>query len=442
MSPDESPKKNQQRKKPKPTLPGEDEKLSLSVSSREPISSPNEGGSTITSHKRRYNFGSTLILLLVVAFSLWGSYRTYQMSGAATPTTAPTFLPALTSEPTLAPTEEIPIAVPTYTPIQLTETPAAPAMPAVGGSDMIALIANREIWLMNVDGSNLRQVTIDGGEKTDLQWLPGGRQLLYGEGNCIYTIDLEDSNFIPERIGCYAGENFDGFRVSPDGDYVAISIERRLIVLPFDLEFLSTAKTAFELQSWDNTCIDYADVAVKSAQWSADSRKLAIKYQGFVNQIFGDIIQIIAVDLRRCSAVAPLLIDEFPRKDYVPEGYERNPVISSFSWDGNQYILFNTFIRNGGYGELYLYNLSISDGTLLNPVNGSCCYRSATFSPDGTYILFMYQDVAGSDNEAKQYYVPLDRNNVVPSIIPFRLPLSFFSNPRENILFAPRPLNP
>jgi Tol biopolymer transport system component len=85
---------------------------------------------------------------------------------------------------------------------------------------------------------------------------------------------------------------------------------------------------------------------------------------------------------------------------------------------------------------LYLYDKSTADETRFNPVNGSCCYRSATFSPDGTYILFAYQNIGlGSGSKTQLYYVPLEGGE---TIAPFRLPLGFFTDARENILFALR----
>ena len=53
---------------------------------------------------------------------------------------------------------------------------------------------------------------------------------------------------------------------------MAVSIERRLLVLPFDLKMLSTVSSTFELQSSETLCLDYVDVAVKGARWSADGR--------------------------------------------------------------------------------------------------------------------------------------------------------------------------
>jgi dipeptidyl aminopeptidase/acylaminoacyl peptidase len=283
------------------------------------------------------------------------------------------------------------------------------------------------------DGDSITQLTNTSVPKFDLQWLPGGKELLYGEGKCIYTVNTEDARPVPEKLGCFTGDPFEGFRVSPDGENVAVSIERRLIVLPFDREFLSTAKSAFELQEWEKSCINYADIAVKGAQWSADGKSLAIKYQSLVNNRIGDIIRIVNVDLARCKEVDPLFIDEFPGKHFSPEGYLQTPALPYYYWDGENRFLLNTYIRNSGYGELYLFDISTGEATHLNPV-GDCCYRNATLSPDGTHILFLFQDqTQGSQGETVLYYAPLNGNG---TLNPFKLPLGLYSNIRDETLFA------
>jgi dipeptidyl aminopeptidase/acylaminoacyl peptidase len=296
---------------------------------------------------------------------------------------------------------------------------------------------------MDVDGSNVRQLTNTNIPKFDLQWLPEGNALLYGEGKCIYKLDTDATENKLEKIVCFDESSLDGFHVSPDGRQIAISIENRLIVLPYNIQALSKVKSSFELQKLDNVCIDYADVAVKSAQWSAGGQSLAVLYQTAVGSRLGNVIRIMDVDMERCGEVDPLIMDEFPARRFTPEGYETYPILPSFDWDGGQRFLFNTFKRNEGYGELYLYDMTTTVEKKINPVDGVCCYRDATFSPDGTYILFVFQDIRrGSDSETQLYYIPVDQIDTEVVFSPVRLPLRFFSNIRENILLALRPSVP
>jgi serine/threonine protein kinase len=382
----------------------------------------------------RFGMIGGFIAFALIAFAAWG-YP--QLPAPVTPTPETVTVTSVPSTPTNMPT-----ATATQAPTEVM-TPTIPASSGIGGANKIALTANNEIYLMDMDGSHIRQLTNTDLPKFDLQWLPDGNELLYGERNCVYRINVEMAQTQPEELACFNDPKFDGFRVSPDGQQVAISIERRLLLLSFDLKTLSAAPTAFELQNLDNLCLDYAEVAVKGAQWSADGLRLAIRYQSVVGQHIGDTIRVIEVDMERCQEADPLIIDEFPARRFVPEGYERFPVLPSYHWDGNQRFLFNSLKRNVGYGELYLYDMSSTVGRKINPVDGVCCYGAATFSPDGTHILLVFQDVrSGADSETQLYYIPLDQIDTTAKSVPIRLPLHFFPNLRENIQLALRPSLP
>ncbi|PWB69498.1 MAG: hypothetical protein C3F07_19875 [Anaerolineales bacterium] len=372
-----------------------------------------------------------LVVIVILAAVFWGQSGFASTGTASTPSPEPVTV-------TVAPATSTPLPpTATGTSTATSEPSPVPVAPGIGGAVRIALTANRDIYLMDMDGRNIRQLTNTNIPKFDLQWLPGDRELLYGEGKCVYRVDAETTNPTPEKIACFNGEFFEGFRISPDGKWVAISIERRLIVLPYDTQALAKASSAFELQNLENVCLDYTDVAVRGAQWSADGQKLAIVYQTIVGQRLGQVIRVLDVDLVRCSKFDPLILDEFPGKRFVPEGYETYPLIPSYAWDGDGRFLFNSFKRNGGYGELYLYDMPTASGRKINPVEGACCYRGATFSPDGTYILFAFQDIRkGADSETQLYYIPIDQIDAQAVFAPIRVPVRFFPDVRENILFA------
>jgi hypothetical protein len=389
------------------------------------------------SPSRSWMFGG-VVLLALAALVTWGYPRLFL---PATPTSQPaTAIPA-PSTATSQPTEE---PVPTATPL-LTEEPAPtiPPWPVIGGADRIALTADNDIFVMEVDGSHLRQVTNTNVPKFDLQWVPGENELMYAEGSCVYKIDVETARAVPEQLACFKEPRFNGFRLSPDGKRVAISIERRLLILPFDIQAISNASSAFELQALDNVCLDYTDVAVKDAQWAEDGGGLAILYQSVVGQRLGDTLRVLDVDLVRCQEVDPLIRDEFPAKRFLPEGYERYPILPTYDWDGDQRFVFNTFKRNVAYGELYLYDMSTETFSKINPIDGVCCYGAAVFSPDGTHILAVFQDVRrGPESEMQLYYIPIEQIGTGAAFSPIELPLHFFPNLRESIQLALRPAVP
>ena len=376
-----------------------------------------------------------ILALALIGFVLLGYSQFSGGSNAVTPTPQ-TATPTLASAtPTTSPTET---TLPTETVIPTVTLPAVPV--GIGGADKIAFTANNDIYLIDSDGKNIQQLTNTNLPKFDLQWLVSGDEILYGEDQCVYKIDVSADQPKSEIITCFTTDKLEGFRVSPDGTHVAISVGNRLIVLSYDPAWLSTISSAFELQTSEDVCLDYSDVSVKRALWSADGRSLAVLYQSVIGQRIGDTIRIMDINLVRCKEVDPLITDEIPGRQFTPEGYERFPLLPSYQWDGDHRILFNTLIRNTVYGQLYLYDISTGSESKLNPINNICCYQSAVFSPDGAYLVLVFQDERrGADSETQLYYIPIDQIGTGTTFTPFRLPLYLFPDAREDIEVALRP---
>jgi len=391
-------------------------------------------GKPLSRLPRQWVWGGAFVLLAVIGLGVWRFSRE-----AASPTPAPVTATSVSSE--ILPSPTLPAATPTEAPTPTalpTEAPSPTAPPqlGLGGADQIALMANKDIWLMDIDGKNLRQLTNSDQPKFDLQWLPSGAELLYGEGRCAKLVNAETGEITD--LTCLQGENFTGFKVSPDGNQVAVTIERRVVVVPFDREKLSTAKNAFDLQNLENSCLDYKEVAAKGAQWSADGKKLAVLYQDIRGQTFADTVRVI--DISRCKTADPLILDEFPNKRFTPRGYETYPVIPAYDWHGQDLFVFNTFQRNAGYGDLYQYNIETGEARLLNPIDNSCCYRDARLSPDGTHLLMVFQDVRqGAESETLLYYLPLAQIGSGDTFLPIKLPPLLFPDARESLMPALRP---
>ena len=87
--------------------------------------------------------------------------------------------------------------------------------------------------------------------------------------------------------------------------------------------------------------------------------------------------------------------------------------------------------------------MSTATATKINPVDGVCCYGSAVFSPDGTHILFVFQDVRrGADSVTQLYYIPMDQLDTGETFTPIKLPIQFFPDQSEDIELALRPSTP
>jgi hypothetical protein len=339
---------------------------------------------------------------------------------AASPTTEPTM--TLTPAPTITPTVTATAGL---------ETPIVAPIP--GGGDKVAFVSGNDIYLMNIDGSDLIQIRTENSAKSGLHWIADGR-LVYLSRNCAYIVDVQIEQ--PEEIVCFnARESLEGFRVSPNGKLVAISIQRTLNILPFDLELLNEVDTRFSLLALKETCF-YNQYAFRDVLWSKDGTQLAAHVVD-TELVSSDQIFLLSINIPNCSTVGPVRIDRIPGShiDFESESTKR---ISSFDWDGDHLFLLNDLIRNDGFGNLYLYDSKTREGVKINPIDGICCYRDARWSPDGSYIFFAFQ--RSDSAEIQFYYVPFgdweDSNGWTPIPIPDLL----FTTPREKPQPALRPV--
>ncbi len=367
-----------------------------------------------------------VLLLAIVAFLIFGLGGNKNLPVATEPTEA-------------AAESSAPVEATTISTEELTATPE-PEL-GVGGADKIAFISKNNIYVMDVDGSNLVLLTTDGKPKNDLRWAQDGNSLLYldVESRCIRRFALDASN--PENINCFVESPYPvAFDLSPDGTQIAIVFGRELFILPLDAFRSSSRIESRTNLTALNGCLTLSTMRIENVRWAAgDGTRLILQVKEVVGSVQNDLIRI--MDVSNCAA--PFVVDEFPGKRFLPIGYNDNPSISSFSWDGKDLFLISTFKRNGGFGELYSYDTGTNIEQQMNPINGTCCYRDASFSPDGTYILFVFQDQEkGPEAEIELYYLPVDQLNDPESFVSLSVPLGFFPNQRDKPQPVLRPAQP
>ena len=324
--------------------------------------------------------------------------------------------------------------------------PAPLGPPVLGGADKIAFVANNNVWMMNVDGNDLEQLTTDGTVKSNLQWLPDGNTLSYIAGKCVWSIDVP--NGVVDLVSCYnSAEYLEGFSVSPDSQYVALSMNREMYILPFDLAVLKEATTRAKLFELSGCYFD--NLSVKDALWSEDGKALALKFLGVGGNTRVDMVRV--VDVSDCLSAQQVLfeitpvpfprIDEFPGARFTMSGYSgASPYIVSYDWDGNELFVMNTNKRNGGFGYLYRYNMVSHKAEEIIPVDNNCCYRDARLSPDGSYMAFAFQDIRlGAEAKIELYYVLYGTLGSGATYEPLPLPKDFFLDTRDAPQFALRP---
>ncbi|RIK31237.1 MAG: hypothetical protein DCC56_03365 [Anaerolineae bacterium] len=370
-------------------------------------------------------------ILGVAAAGLFLSNRnSLPVASEATDTAAPASTATVTSAPTLESTTTSAPATETPTLIPPTET-LAPQIPLIGGADKVAFLRNNDIWIMNVDGSDLRSVTNDARAKSNVEWLPDGNTILYVTGKTVKTVNITDQR--EEILTSFASaEYFDAFRVSPDGQQVAVSVNRELHIVPFDIGAFTANTTKADLLAM-NGCLFYNNIGVKNVWWSKDGEKLAIEFSAPSGANVADTIRIL--DIHLCQASEPIRQDEFPAARF-----EFPLEIVTWNWDGDTLFALNSNIRNDGFGNLVLYNTFTHKAETVAPVEGKCCYRDAAFSPDGTYLIFAFQDInLGTASPIVLYYIPTGSLTTEGALEPVPLPDGFFTRRNDAPLPVFRP---
>lgn len=398
-----------------------------------------ERPTVVPTPKKAFSPLLAVVPILLVALIAGGFLIFNRLNNAVTPNTpasTSTSAPAFTetSAPTLAATTEAlvaPVETATETLPPITDTAAAPLVPTLGGADKIAFIANKEIYLMNVDGSELTQLTTDGGIKSDLQWLPDGRNLVFISGFTVkyYNIDTDTISVLMDFPGA---SSLNAFRVSHDGTQVMITVNNEIFIVPFSFDGLKDVNRKSDLLALE-FCIDprggtEAAARIREVRWSSDDKRVAWLYR-----LATDIISI--YDISHCDPTRLQDQFSFPSSLWSPPNF-RDGTILDFDWNGDDLFIFNTIKRFDTWGDLHIFNQDGRPVPLLNPVNKKCCYRDARWSPDSRYILFAFQEeIPGQTAPTSLYYVSYSDVISQATLQPIQLPEGFFKDPRE----APQP---
>ena len=351
----------------------------------------------------------------------------------------------------LIPTTSVPLSAATATPVSVATVSEAtataadtplPLAPIIGGADQIAFLNADDIWISNLDGSQLVQLTFDHAKKTNLSWSPDGQAVIYILGKCVQAVDIQSTRV--ENLACFEAADFlEAFEISPDGQRVAISLNRELYIVPYDRQKLSQARFRNDLQAMAG-CPALApythndkNIAVKSARWSRDEQRLAITRLGVDAGRQVDLIHLL--DIANCTPPFARL-DEFPATRFKMKEYAVSPFIQNFTWDGDFLFALTSYKRNDGFGDLWIYSTDLHRGFQANPIEGACCYRDPQFSPDGSHLLFVFQDMRLTpQNVIRLYYIPYGTIGTGLVYAPLSLPEDFFADPRAKLLPVLRP---
>ncbi len=408
------------------------------------------GGDEALPRRRRWLWAALLALLAAVGgvavYAFWGGALRLAPLPSPTPvppTATPLVLavsPTATVSPSPVPSPTATLA-PSATP-QPTATPVPSPTPVpvfagkpVGGADLMALVVQNDLWLMYPDGSHLKQVTNDGGEKRNLQWVSHD-ELLYLSGKCVFTYSVSQNEARP--LICFTGiETLDAFRVSPDGQQVALVLDNELYITPNDLDQLKDYRDPVKLRSMPSLCAHFDGDVVHEVLWSKDGSLLSARVTVPIDGRVGDQIEVLRPS---CSRHEVYRQHVFPGHRFPLTTYAKIPRIASFDWDGDKQFVFTLYWRNGGFGDMYFYSRSTYNGEQIQPVQTShCCYASPRWSPDGSYLFFAFQDINDPQGQILLYYIPSGTIGAGVPYKPLDLPSGWLTDPRQPPDVALRP---
>jgi serine/threonine protein kinase len=362
-------------------------------------------------------------------FTLEAAIIAFIPTGTSTLTNTPTPSPTVTPKPSDTPRP----------PLTSTSGPTnTPLPPVLGGADKIAFLNENEIWMANLDGTDLEKLTDDKIPKQYLQWTPDGSALTYFALGCYWIVELGSEQTV--KAGC-----FEDFEISPDMSQVVIGSTITLanknrdwvnFIMPYDLTNLAKI-TKIPQQKTSAGCSFYGG---RLTRFSSDGKQMAGIFGAEENGRQVDQIIVYSYNLETCGSSVKR-IDGFPEKRFTMNGYsslDADPTLYDFGWDGEYLFALHGNIQDK-MGDLVIYNMNIARPDTLNPIGGKCCYEDIQFSPDGNYLLFVFKDINQEMPDRKIYYIPYYLIEPGASFEPVDLPFYFFRDNTPNIEPALRP---
>jgi Tol biopolymer transport system component len=323
------------------------------------------------------------------------------------------------SQPEPSPTGDLPVIVPdktTETPsltpeiLPATETPSPSPEPSltptpsftlsptpipIGGGGRIAFVSDREervfqIWTMNPDGSDQRQLTVDPGDKFQPRWSPDGSRLLYvtdggyddwgnyfGRDIKVINADGTEIKWVVHSPGDDTDPSW-----SPDGTLIAFTSTR--------------ANNLRQVYVMSAACIDQAEGCedVKPRNVSCHPEFCAVEFSpawlpgGLSPPSWATSDQTLAVAVSINDAPAQIYLRS--PEGGIPADFDRNDQIigvDHLSWSPDGTSIIFTWNYQRGRNEITVVPLDDRgfQNTILTNTLGN---KEPVFSPDGRYIAF------------------------------------------------------
>ncbi len=242
--------------------------------------------------------------------------------------------------------------------------------------------SNNDLYVMNVDGSDMRRITKTGSSEGNAVWINGGKQIafLYPEGETtqVWVMNSDGSD---RRCVSSVEKGVEGFLVSPD--------ESKILLIS-KVKYSRTAQDAYpDLPKATGRIID--DLMYK--HW--DEWVTEIPHP-FVADFDG----------RSVSNPVDIMDSEPYEAPMRPFGG-----VESFAWSPDSKELIYVSRKKTGMeyaistnSDLYLYN--VAEGSTRNLTEGMMGYDTApAYSPDGKYVAWLSMEHDGYESDKNRIFV-------------------------------------
>ena len=253
--------------------------------------------------------------------------------------------------------------------------------------DQIAFNKNGSIYVMNADGSNLRQITTGGGDENP-SWSPDGEKIAFerriGGAPYLHVMDADGSNL---RQVTFGPENWSEEPAwSPNGKQIAFHsyTTKEIKNNPVSEIFVIDADGT-DLRQLTNTQLPF-DGINSSPTWSPDGEQVAYGASKWLEDDAIVILDADGTDSRQVVAQKAIL----PSPNWSPDGKK---------------IAFHDY-GDAGF-EIYVMNADGSDITQLTFNDDKDV--SPSWSPDSKKITF----VSDRDGNMRIYVMNADGSNVI-----------------------------
>jgi serine/threonine protein kinase len=281
------------------------------------------------------------------------------------PTLAP--VPADTSEPT--PSSE--------------PSPTATLEPLLGGGGRVAFVSDREdgrtlqLWTMLPDGSDPAQLTFGPGDKSQPEWSPDGRRLLFvapggrdaigNELGLDLFILIPGSGLPPQNLTQSRGDDFDP-AWAPNGTAIAYTSTRNNDTELVHILFVECPEPPDPCVPQEPQRISMTGTFAPESDptWSSDSGQLAVlaKIRGALGRIY---------------------VGGFLGGGVLFDRSDRIIGADDLAWSPSAGLLAFTW-KQPGSNEIYI--VPLDDSRRTERITASIGNKEPTWSPDGQYLAF------------------------------------------------------